>query len=39
MNTNEQTTFHSTEEATQKMEEDRQKIAEHVSKHYRKYLF
>jgi hypothetical protein len=39
MNSNEQTTFHPADDAKQKMEDDRQKIADHVSIHYRKYLF
>ncbi|MFA7298661.1 MAG: hypothetical protein WC010_03390 [Candidatus Absconditabacterales bacterium] len=39
MDTNNQTTFHPADDAKQKMEEERKIIADHVSMHYRKYLF
>lgn len=39
MDTTNEVSFHPTDDTKQKMENDRQKIAEHVSKHYRKYLF
>lgn len=39
MDTSNQATFYPTEDVKKKMEEDKQKVAEHVSKHYRKYLF
>jgi hypothetical protein len=39
MSTNEQTTFHPADDAKQNMEDEKKKIADHVSIHYRKYLF